>query len=401
MVNRTTAIILTALLSVSCAPTSPPGSTSSVSGRALNSWSAQLEVTPATGAARLELRRDGRPIDAFPFPGGGSISYTDALLWPSSQYSYEVRAYDRNDHLIDSQDVQVVTPAQHGSFPRLYASSSFWNQPIAATAALDPGSAAMVAKALVPYQAAANFWAGSNTYARPLAYANPASPLYAVGCSKYDCQTAVSFRIPLYATPSTGADHHLVVINAITGQELDLWLASHDPDSGTWTAGGRYLTDPSGRGSICAAPQHCQGAVASGFAAFGGIIRPEEIAQGHIDHALFFTTPYTRAGFIACPATHTDGQQNDPAAIPEGGRIQLDPAFNVDAQSWPRWEKVLAHALQTYGAYLGDTGGSVSFFAEAPLDRGYDAWSLVGVPAFASLSNLPWDHFRVLTLHRC
>jgi len=365
MVIRTTAIILTALLLASCASTSPPGSTSSVSGRALNSWSAQLEVTPATGAARLELRRDGRPIDAFPFPGGGPISYTDALLWPSSQYSYQVRAYDANDHLIDSQDVQVVTPAQHGSFPRLYASSSFWNQPIAATAALDPGS------------------------------------LYTVGCSKYDCQTPVSFRIPLYATPSTGGDHHLVVINASTGKELDLWLASHDPGSGSWTAGGRYLTDPSGSGSICAAPQHCQGAVASGFAAFGGIIRPEEIAQGHIDHALFFTTPYTRAGFIACPATHTDGQQNDPAAIPQGGRIQLDPAFNVDAQSWPRWEKVLAHALQTYGAYLGDTGGSVSFFAEAPLDRGYDAWSLIGVPAFASLSNLPWDHFRVLTLHRC
>src|SRR5256885_1233931 len=295
MVIRTTAIILTALLLASCASTSPPGSTSSVSGRALNSWSAQLEVTPATGAARLELRRDGRP----------------------------------------------------------------------------------------------------------LAYATPASPLYTVGCSKYDCQTPVSFRIPLYATPSTGGDHHLVVINASTGKELDLWLASHDPGSGSWTAGGRYLTDPSGSGSICAAPQHCQGAVAAGFAAFGGIIRPEEIAQGHIDHAPFLPTPHTRACLIACPATHTDGQQNDPAAIPEGGRIQLDPAFNVDAQSWPRWEKVLAHALQTYGAYLGDTGGSVSFFAEAPLDRGYDAWSLIGVPAFASLSNLPWDHFRVLTLHRC
>ena len=61
-------------------------------------------------------------------------------------------------------------------------------------------------------------------------------------------------------------------------------------------------------------------------------MRPEEIAQGHIDHALFFTTPYTRRDYIACPATHTDGRTDDAAAIPEGGRIQLDPAFPVDTQ---------------------------------------------------------------------
>ena len=90
-----------------------------------------------------------------------------------------------------------------------------------------------------------------------------------------------------------------------------------------------------------------------------------------------------------------------PAAIPQGARIQLDPTFDVDAQPWPRWEKVLARALQKYGAYLGDTGDSLSFAAEATLDRGYDAWSIVGVPAFASIGNLPWNKFRVLALKRC
>ena len=94
------------------------------------------------------------------------------------------------------------------------------------------------------------------------------------------------------------------------------------------------------------------------------------------------------------------GSQEEGDALADVLSGDYNPAGRL-AQTWPRWEKVLAHALQTYGAYLGDTGGSVSFFAEAPLDRGYDAWSLVGVPAFASLSNLPWDHFRVLTLHRC
>ena len=126
------------------------------------------------------------------------------------------------------------------------------------------------------------------------------------------------------------------------------------------------------------------------------------------------TTPYTRKDYIACPATHTDGQHLEPAAIPQGARIQLDPTFDVDAQPWPRWEKVLARALQKYGAYLGDTGDSLSFAAEATLDRGYDAWSMVGVPAgvplastaasnaCGSASGLPsWTPFGIWSMPNC
>src|SRR5207248_2976692 len=80
----------------------------------------------------------------------------------------------------------------------------------------------------------------------------------------------------------------------------------------------------------------------------------------HIDHALAITVSLSRSGLIACPATHTDGPSTDPNSIPEAARIQLDPAFNVDGQSWPQWQKVIAHALQTYGAYIYDTGGSMA-----------------------------------------
>jgi len=394
-------ITITALLAASCASPSNPRSAALLSGHALNSWSALLEVKPGQGSTRIEILRDARPIDVFPVTGGQSISYTDYLLWPLRTFAYEVRVYDANGRVIDRQRVDVETPAQFGSIPPFYGPASFWNQPITTGAALDPGSAAMVAKALVPYKSAANFWAGSNSWAKPLAYANAVSDTYKVGCKKYDCHTDVSFRIPLYAAASTGSDHHLVVIDSATGEELDMWLASHNPATHDWWAGARYVTDPAGWGATCAEKQHCGGAVAAGFAALGGIVRPEEIAQGHIDHALFFTTPYTRRDYIACPATHTDGTADDAAAIPEGARIQLDPAFPVEAQPWPRWEKILARALQKYGAYLGDTGDSLSFAAEATLDRGYDAWSIVGVPSFASVGNLPWTHFQVLALKRC
>ena len=132
-----------------------------------------------------------------------------------------------------------------------------------------------------------------------------------------------------------------------------------------------------------------------------GVVRPEEIAQGHIDHAIAFATPYTRADYIACPATHTDGKYADPAAMPEGARIQLDPSINVDAQTWPRWKKIIARALQTYGAILVDTSGTLALRGEANLDRGYDAWAKAGVTGSVNLSALPWDQMRVLETKPC
>lgn len=288
------------------------------------------------------------------------------------------------------------TPAPPG-IPSLYAATSFWNLPIGPAPVVDPASAAIVQGALVSAAGGANF-ANTAAWGRALVYSHNSDPLYTVGCTMYDCGTTITFHIPVGATPESGSDHHLVVINQDTWQELDMWLASFS--NGTWSAGSRYLTDATGWGAICALGQHCGGAVAAGFAAFGGVVRPQEIQQGHIDHALVLTASLTRSGYIACPATHTDGVSSDPASIPEGARIQLDPSFNVDAQSWPQWEKVIAHALQTYGGYLLDTGGSVALFGESNLN-GELGWSSIGVPTGPSLSNLPWGQFRVLLIQPC
>jgi hypothetical protein len=254
-----------------------------------------------------------------------------------------------------------------------------------------------VQAALAGSAGSANF-ANTAAWGRALVYSHNTDPLYTVGCTLYDCWTTISFHIPLGATPESGYDHHLVVINLDTWQELDMWLASYS--NGGWSAGSRYLTAADGWGAPCALGQHCDAAVAAGFAAFGGVIRPEEIQQGHIDHALALTASLTRSGFIACPATHTDGPSTDPNAIPEAARVQLDPAFNVDAQSWPHWEKVMAHALQTYGAYVYDTGGSLAFAGQGNQNGGLP-WSSVGVPDGASLGNLPWGQMRVLLLQAC
>lgn len=365
---------------------------------ARDSRSAEATWTLPDGAVTTQVYRDGRLLDEF--PSSASTTYADYLLWKSSTYTYEVRWLDSEGKLIEKLSEKVTTPAQASSFPTLYSGTSFWNKRIGSNPAIDPNSSAMVDKALVPYESTSNF-ANSDDWGIPIAYATWPSEIYSVACTRYDCDVPVSARISKYASASTGSDHHLAVMDESTDEELDMWLGSHDPAKDKWSAGSRYVTDQEGTGTFCGTGRHCNGATASGFALGAGLIRPEEIAQGHIDHALVVMTPYTRADYIACPATASDGKYDDEAALPEGAQIQLDPSFNVDAQSWPRWLKVIAHALQDYGAYVGDTGGSLAIRGESDLIRGYDAWAKAGIDGTPYLMDLPWDRFRVLELSEC
>jgi hypothetical protein len=366
--------------------------------KAPNSYSARLAWTVPVTAASIKLFRDGRLLDVVP---GTAIGYFDHLLWQSSTYHYEVKALDGSDAAVADLTASVTTPAQIGLFPRLFNKTSFWNTKIPADAAIDPNSTALVATSLTPYAPISNM-INNDVWGIPIAYADGSSKLYSVGCVRYDCDTPTSFRIPSYATPNSGSDGKLVVLDPTQKTELDMGRAVYDPGADAWSTNSRYITESNGWGAMCAPTQRCDGVLGSGLAEAGGVIRPEEIAQGVIKHALVLAIPYTRSNFIACPAVKTAGGHDDPNALPFGARVQLDPSFNVAAQPWQKWEKIVGVALQKYGAYVADIGGSMAVRAEASLDRGYYAWSMAGVYQLSpSLSNLPWSGFRVLQIQKC
>jgi hypothetical protein len=355
----------------------------------VNSYSAQLLWDAPAGTEEIDIYRSFRLLDKL---SATATTYLDYLLWPSSSYGYKI-VFTGPSGPITTLTTTVTTPAQQGPFPVLYATSSIWNVPIEPGPPIDPRSPAIVAASLTRFARVATL-VDSPRNGYPIVYASSLTQEYAVGCTKYDCQTSITFRIPSYARPNAGPDGHLVVLDPSTNRELDLFQGQC-----CWKASSRYVMATDGWGAVCPLGQHCNGAVAAGFAEAGGIIRPEEIAQGHIDHALVLGTPYTRFGYIACPATHTDGKYSV-TAIPEGARIQLDPSLNVQAQRWPRWEKVIARALQVYGGYIADTAGALTVRAESTVNRGYDAWTKAGVFG-TDLSALPWSRMRVLKLQPC
>jgi hypothetical protein len=199
--------------------------------------------------------------------------------------------------------------------------------------------------------------------------------------------------MPATAAADPEDDGHLAVVDPGSNREWDMWQAQKNGSS--WSASAGAALDMSGN---AVAPSGTAGGDAANFPLLGGLVRPEEILQGHIDHALVFGMPAVSYRGHVCPATHNDGSTADPNALEEGARLRLDPSVDVNALPIPQWQKTIARALQTYGMYLRDQGGSLAIWAENPVARGYDAWAKVGLSGgSASLAGIPWDRMHVVS----
>lgn len=283
------------------------------------------------------------------------------------------------------------TPTPTPTSNRLYADTSAFNTRIGSTPTIAANSAAMVGKSLVGYKSSANF-ANSDYWGIAMVNGRSTDPQRVV--SLYDWgygfnYTPSAIHIPDGAKQTLGDDHHLVVFDG--GHELDMWVGFQESDM-NWKAGARMVEPTTGSGIAGPASGN-----AAGFALAAGVIRPEEIAAGRIDHALVFTSPYVRNSYVS-PAVHGDGKQTDPDAMPMGTRIQLDPS--VDISGLPTYKRIVAQALKDYGAYLADSSGSLAIRGEASIGRAStggpsDIWTPVGVTD-TNLSTLPWDHMRVI-----
>jgi hypothetical protein len=251
------------------------------------------------------------------------------------------------------------------------AGPAFYAAPVGAGPAVVPGSGAMIRAAVLPFVGSANLAAGVE-WGIPIVQAAPAEPVRTVTVDGVPPRR-LRFRIPDAARPSSGSDAHLAVVDG--DRELDLWRARRAPD-GSWRAAAAVVSPVPGSG--VAGPI---AADAAGFVLSAGVVRADELRRGQIAHALVFTTPHVRRGHVP-PAVHGDGLRGDADAMPMGTHIQLDP--DLDVHDLPRTARVVARALQTYGAYLVDTGGSLAIRAEA------------GIGGDPALTAIPWARTRVL-----
>jgi len=130
--------------------------------------------------------------------------------------------------------------------------------------------------------------------------------------------------------------------NADSGTEWDLRSAARRPDG--WTS-----------------------ADAAGLPIFPGLVRYDEVAAGHLDHAIRVTVESTRDAWVH-PASHCAGDTSDPSAPPMGLRLRLKAGYPLGRLSGAA--KTIAVAMKRYGMIVADNGSN--WFFSGTSDRRWD-----------------------------
>jgi hypothetical protein len=253
-----------------------------------------------------------------------------------------------------------------GEEERLYSDASPFNKVIADDPPIDPHSEEMVDQFVAEVDDL-GWTIATSTWTSTVYHADEGTPRYDVALESpfYAGRRLMDVPIPGGARAPADSDGGMVVIDRDSGCEYDLGRA-HRTDGGwsAWFANALPL-DGNGIYPFAEAPS------ASGAASAAGLIMPEELEAGRIDHALTFTMKNVKTGGPVPPATGSDGRSSLPGAIPEAARLQLDPGLDLASLGLEPHERVIAEALQRYGMFLVDTGGAVAIRVEHALSTDY------------------------------
>jgi hypothetical protein len=288
-----------------------------------------------------------------------------------------------------------------------YSKTSIWNTPIGASPKYDVHSAEMVAN-LGRSNEGRIITAGEG-YNYPVYFANEQTPRYDIPCLFNECTIASSDRniirtdmvrnipIPEGAQPGEDTDARMIVIDTVTFTEYNL-VHARRTEMG-WEAGTVSIYNILWDGTPI---RHSSRG--SGIPGYAGLVRPWEIRQGRIEHALAFG--YTEPAEEKCvfPASKTDGDSKIPFAIPEGARLQLDPSLteaDFDQMGLDRAGKIIARALQEYGMILVDHSGSFKIYVEDLINNPFttETWTDPDLNlSKESIYGIPYTSFHVLEL---
>jgi len=322
-----------------------------------------------------------------------------------------------NDRAVSPDDQNGGKPTSLPSM-RLYSDSSPLNQEISADAEIDPNSQQYVS-AIV--QTAQDLVIQVKQFSAPVYFADASTPRHDVllTCGPVWERGVTMMKnvpIPDFAEPANdvgGADNpvpvggcgeesdqdnNMVILDLTARCEYDFWQARKENRRWVASWGNAIIIDDSG------VYEKGMSARGSGFAFLAGVIWPHELQQGVISHALLFALPdeLVRSGGPVPPATESDGESSDPDALPEGAHLRLDPALDLNALNLTPAERTIAKAMQEYGMFLTDAGGSpspVAFYAVDPRSvQGNPYAGLLPDEDFPVLENIPLGRLQVLKL---
>ncbi|MCU1451470.1 MAG: hypothetical protein JWP02_3640 [Acidimicrobiales bacterium] len=170
---------------------------------------------------------------------------------------------------------------------------------------------------------------------------------------------------PIEGGPQSTGDRHVLVVDRDVCKLYETWDSHPQPD-GSWHAGSGAVFDMR---SNALRPAGWTSADAAGLPILPGLVRYDEVASGHIDHAIRVTVNATDARWI-WPARHSTGSTSYPSRPPMGLRLRLKATFDISGYSPAN--QVILRALKTYGMIVADNGSSW-YISGAPDSRWNDS----------------------------
>jgi len=161
--------------------------------------------------------------------------------------------------------------------------------------------------------------------------------------------------------PNADGDRHVILLDKADCRAYELFAAYPQSD-GTWRAGSGAIFNLR---SNALRPRGWTSADAAGLSILAGLVRYEEVAAGHVDHAIRITAPRTATSYV-WPARHAASSLTD-ANLPQLG-MRLRLRANVAIADLPRQARVVATAMKKYGVIIADNG-SPWYISGAPDER--------------------------------
>ncbi|MFC2089546.1 hypothetical protein ACFLT1_02125 [Bacteroidota bacterium] len=272
------------------------------------------------------------------------------------------------------------------------SASPFYNK-IGENPEVDPNSETMVGSLIDQSEQA--FLIAVKEWTVAVYFADASTPLHEVALTALWApkNKMVNVPIPDFAEPDPSGDGHMVIVDENSGCIYDFWEMRYASDG--WKAGWGNVIPGSSKGIF----EKGLSARGSGFELMQGLMWPQELEAGVINHALIFSYNHTKAGGPVEPATESDGTSNDEWAIPEGALVQLDPDLDLTTLGLNDYETTIATALQVYGMYCADDGGGLSLYAVNPISSKTNPYENIwGDETYIFLDKIPAGSFRVLKL---
>jgi hypothetical protein len=334
--------------------------------------SISLAWDQVSGETRYKILRDGSVTRQAP---QDATSLVDSGLAAGTRHSYSIRACNGTgcsapsatrtqatllapfkDPYPSLGSCHVFPPYTGSPTAPSAANQTAWNQDIS-KAPVDPRSSKYLAKirSLGGNQFIHPDFGSNPTYGIPYVVVPGVQPTVPTRFTLYgDESDPGPYPIPPHAPIEAGSDHHVLVVDR---DHCTLYETGGSRYVGgtrnSWKAWGGALFNLNRAGPL--RPDFWTSADAAGLPIFPGLVRYDEVASGHLDHAIRVTFDETQRAFIH-PATHYASDSCNANLPPMGLRLRLKPSYSLS--HFTGEALVIARALKQYGVINADNGSN-------------------------------------------